>query len=142
MLVIKLCPDLVTTWTVAHQAPLSIEFSRQEYWNGLPFPSPGDLLDPGIVPQSPALKEDSLLSEPPRKSRERGQWAKWQETIHLVNNRDLLAEKEKQEPPDLPETTHLGVTGVLEADKERRERQDSPDAECNLLLIMPSLQYT
>lgn len=59
-----------------------------------------------------------------------------------MNNRDLLADKEKQEPPDLPETTHLGVTGVLEADKERRERQDSPDAECNLLLIMPSLQYT
>lgn len=59
-----------------------------------------------------------------------------------MNNRDLLADKEKQEPPDLPETTHLGVTGILEADKERRERQDSPDAECNLLLIMPSLQYT
>ena len=77
--------------------------------------------------------------EPPRKPRERGEWAKWQETIHLVNNRDLLADKEKQEPPDLQKTTHLGV---LEGDKERRERQDSPDAECNLLLIMPSLQYT
>ena len=63
------------------------------------FPSPGDLLDPGIAPQSPALQEDSLLSEPPRKPRERGQWAKWQEIIHLVNNRDLLADKEKQEPP-------------------------------------------
>ena len=59
-----------------------------------------------------------------------------------MNNRDLLADKEKQEPSDLPETTHLGVTGVLEADKERRERQDSPDAECNHLLIMHSLQYT
>ena len=53
-----------------------------------------------------------------------------------MNNRDLLADKEKQEPPDLQKTTHLGV---LEGDKERRERQDSPDAECNLLLIMPSL---
>ena len=43
----------VTPWTVAHQAPLSIEFSRQEYWSGLPFPSPGDLPDPGIEPTSP-----------------------------------------------------------------------------------------
>ena len=44
-----------TPWTVAHQAPLSMEFSRQEYWSGLPFPSPGDLPDPGIEPRSPAL---------------------------------------------------------------------------------------
>ena len=40
----------VMLWTVAHQAPLSMEFSQQEYWSGLPFPSPGDLLDPGIKP--------------------------------------------------------------------------------------------
>ena len=57
-----------TPWTVACQAPLSMEFSRQEYWSGLPFPSPGDLPDPGIVPGSPALQADSLLSEPPGKS--------------------------------------------------------------------------
>ena len=56
-----------TAWTVAHQAPLSMEFSRQEYWSGLPFPSPGDLLDPGIEPGSLALQADSLPSEPPRK---------------------------------------------------------------------------
>ena len=55
----------VTLWTVAHQAPLSMEFSRQVYWNGLPFPTPGDLPDPGIEPGSPALQEDSLSSEPP-----------------------------------------------------------------------------
>jgi len=54
-----------TPWTVAHQAPLSMGFSRQEYWSGLPFPSPGDLLDPGIEPTSPALWEDVLTSEPP-----------------------------------------------------------------------------
>ena len=76
------------------------------------------------------------------KCRETGTGAKWQEIAHLVNSEGPWTDKEKQEPPDLPETTHLGVTGVLEADKERRERQDSPDAECNLLLIMPSLQYT
>ena len=54
----------VTPWTVACQASLSMEFSRQEYWSGLPFPSLGDLLDPGIEPESPALQSDSLLSEP------------------------------------------------------------------------------
>ena len=57
----------VTPWTVAYQAPLSMEFSRQEYWSGLPFPSPGDLPDPGIEPRSPALQADALLSEPPGK---------------------------------------------------------------------------
>ena len=51
-------------WTIAHQTPLSMAFSRQEYWSGLPFPSPGDLPDPGIEPTSPALQADSLLSEP------------------------------------------------------------------------------
>ena len=57
------CPTFATPWTVAHQAPLSMEFSRQEYWNGLLFPTPGDLPDPGIEPASPALQADSLLSE-------------------------------------------------------------------------------
>ena len=48
-----------TPWTIAHQAPPSMEFSRQEYWSGLPFPSPGDLPDPGIEPRSPALWADT-----------------------------------------------------------------------------------
>ena len=57
-----------TIWTVAYQAPPSMEFSMQEYWSGLPFPSPGDLPDPGIEPRSPALQaEDTLSSEPPGK---------------------------------------------------------------------------
>ena len=54
----------VTPWTVAHQASLSMGFSRQEYWGGLPFPSPGEFPDPGIEPRSPALQVDSLPSEP------------------------------------------------------------------------------
>ena len=62
-LVAKLCPTLVTPWTVACQAPLSTGFSRQEYWSGLPFPSPGDLPDLGIKPRSPALQADSLPTE-------------------------------------------------------------------------------
>ena len=53
-----------TPWTVAYQAPPSVGFSRQECWRGLPFPSPGDLPDPGIKPGSPALQADALLSEP------------------------------------------------------------------------------
>ena len=59
MLVAQSCL-FATPWTVAHQAPLSMEFSRQEYWSGLPFPSPGDLPDAGIEPRSPALWADSL----------------------------------------------------------------------------------
>ena len=55
---------LVTPWPVAYQASLSVGFSRQEYWSGLPFPSPGDLPNPGIEPKSPALKADALTSEP------------------------------------------------------------------------------
>ena len=62
------CVQLFSTlWSVAHQAPPSMGFSRQEYWRGLPFPSPGDLPDPGIKPGSPALQTDALPSEPPGK---------------------------------------------------------------------------
>ena len=58
-----------TPRTVAHQAPLSMGFPRQEYWSGLPFPSPGDLLDPGIEPRSPTLGGGFFITEPPRKPR-------------------------------------------------------------------------
>jgi len=54
----------VTPWTAAYQAPLSLGFSKQEHWSGLPFPSPGDLCNPGIKPRSPALQADSFPSEP------------------------------------------------------------------------------
>ena len=57
----------VTPWTVAYQAPPYMGFSRQEYWSGLPFPSPGDLPEPGLEPGSPALQTDALPSEPPGK---------------------------------------------------------------------------
>ena len=59
--------DSETPWTVAYRAPLSMGFSRQQYWSGLPFPSPGDLPNPGIEPGSPALHTDALVSEPPGK---------------------------------------------------------------------------
>ena len=58
-------PLFVTPWTVAHHAPLSMGFSSQGYWNGLPFPSPGNLPNPSIKPGSPALQADSFPSELP-----------------------------------------------------------------------------
>ena len=64
-LITKLCPTLETPWTIARQAPLSIGFFRQESCSGLPFPSLGDLPNPGIKPETPALQADSLLTELP-----------------------------------------------------------------------------
>ena len=64
MLVARL---FATSWTAAHQSPLSMEFSRQEYWSGLPFPSPGDLPNSGIETGPPALQTDCLPTEPPGK---------------------------------------------------------------------------
>ena len=62
-LVAKLCPTLVTPWTIACYAPLSMGCPRQTYWSGLLFPPLGDLPDPGIEPRCLALQADSLLSE-------------------------------------------------------------------------------
>ena len=63
--VVSVSTQFVTAWIVAHQAALSMKFSRQEYWTGLPFPPPGDLPKLGIEPGSPALQADSLPPEPP-----------------------------------------------------------------------------
>ena len=71
-----------TPWTVAYQAPPSKEFSRQVYWSGLPFPSPGDLANPGIEPGSPTLQADALPSEPPGKP-----WCIYAE--HIMRNAGL-----------------------------------------------------
>ena len=59
----------VIPWSVAHQAPLTVEFSKQKYWSGLPFPSPGELPDPGIKPASPALASGLFTTEPPGKQK-------------------------------------------------------------------------
>ena len=72
-----------TPWTVARQAPLSVEFSRQEYyWSEEPFPSPGDVPNPGIEPRSPALQADSLLPEPAGKPGEYWVKARNYSTLH------------------------------------------------------------
>ena len=62
-LVTKSCPTLVTPWTVACQAPLSMGLSSQDYWSGVPFPSPGDPPNPGLKPGSPTLQAKSLPTE-------------------------------------------------------------------------------
>ena len=82
-----------TPWTVTYQSPLSMGFSRQEYWSGLPFPSPGDLADPGIEPGSPAFQADALTSELPGKPPKDynlffsvipGVWQRGKASIHLI----------------------------------------------------------
>ena len=82
-----------TPWTVARQSPLAMGFFSQEYWNGLPFPSPGNLSDPAIELTSPALQVDSLPSEPPGKVSR--------------NHRDIPA------APEWPEGLQKEVTGAL-----------------------------
>ena len=67
MITISRVQFFATPWTVFYQALPSMGFSRQEYWSGLPFPSPGDLPNPGIEPGSPTLQADALPSEPPGK---------------------------------------------------------------------------
>ena len=67
VIVAQSCLTVCNACAVAHQTPLSMGFSRQEYWSGLPFSSPGDLPNPGIEPGSPALQADALPSEQPGK---------------------------------------------------------------------------
>ena len=66
-------------WTVVYQAPPSMGFSRQEFWSGLPFPSPGDLPYPGIEPRSPALQADALTTEPPGKPQ-----SHYEKSLHTI----------------------------------------------------------
>ena len=106
-------PDaFVTPWTVARQAPLSIGFSKQECWTGLPFPSPGDLPNPGIEPTSPALEGGLFTAEPPGKP---SQLSEQQFTCKAVGTsamkrpslRMVLAVRRNK-------TSRKGVTSLLE----------------------------
>ena len=107
----------MTLWAVAHQAPLSMEFSRQEYWSGLPFPFPGDLLDPGIKSGSPALQADSLLSEPPGKPQcQKAKPKGLKLSIRLERNPHVITKlltpgkkrkKEKRTPVNIPQAESL-----------------------------------
>ena len=110
-LLVKLSPTFVTTWTVACQAPLSTGFSRQEYWNGLPFPSPRDLPDPGIKHASPALQEDSFTTETAGKPSVRlGKWQKFIATKWLtwdVNPSQLIQEPIQRLSPIAAKSIHF-----------------------------------
>ena len=89
-LVTKSCLILCDLWTIACQAPLSLGFPRQDYWSGLPFPSPGHLPDPGIIPASPALAGGVFTTEPPGKP-------KYTIEIHKYKVNLILAESTKCE---------------------------------------------
>ena len=94
----------VTPWSIDCQAPPSMGFSRQEYWSGLPFPSPGDLSNSGIEPRSPTLQADSLPSEPSGKSYQfvqvdrklisRLQLRKYMVTYFMINDRHKMNSSE------------------------------------------------
>ena len=91
--VVSVMSNSVTPWIVACQASLSMEFSRQEYWSGLPFPSPGDLPDPGIEPRSLALQGDSLPSEPPGKLLRLVRWTQLEDLSRRLIWSDFLLKR-------------------------------------------------
>ena len=84
------CSVFATPWTITCQVPLSMGFSRQEHWSGLPFPSPGDLPNPGIKPGSPTLQVDSLPAEPPGKPKECQTISKMNSTNQIMLGNFLL----------------------------------------------------
>ena len=118
--------DSVTPWTAARQAPLSKGFSRQEHWSGEPFPSPGDLPNPGIEPRSPTLQADSLPFEPPGKPKNtgvgslsllQGIFPTWEANQGLLCCRRILYQLSYQESPHHHPSQHLLTTpGPLHLD--------------------------
>ena len=124
----------------AHQAPLSTEFSRQEYWSGLPFPSPEDLLHPGIEPGSLSLQADSLPSEPPGKPRGLGEGDETQETGR--HEQDTTGKKGPQKESPGPPSQRWECTASLSKPPKRLWKTDShergPNREAALLGQEPS----
>ena len=104
-------PDSATLWTVARQVPLPMGSSRQEYWTGLPFPTPGDLLDPGIELGSPATQVASLLSEPPDKP------PGWKIEIKLL---PFAGDKTVENPKESPRQHFLQI--IKELNKVTKHR--------------------
>ena len=111
----------VTPWTVAYQAPLSMGFSRQEYWSGLPFPSPGDLPNPGVKPRSPALQADGY-SEPELDHKEDWELKNWKFCI-------VVLEKTLESPL------------VCKEIKPINPKEINPEYWLEELMLKPNLQY-
>ena len=110
------CPTLCNPWTVAHQAPLSIELSRQEYWSGLPCPSLGDHPDPGIKSGAPALQTDSAPSEPPgeplrRQKRGDQKHSRWESNLCKDSNSSVILLQGKEDS-DIWRSRSWGGGGV------------------------------
>ena len=107
-----------TMWTVAYQASQSMKFSGLEYWSGLPFPSPGDLPDPGIEPSSPTLQAGALLSEPPGKPREAKGKGENERYTHLNAEFQRIARRDKKaflsdQCKEIEENNRMGKTRDL-----------------------------
>ena len=121
--------------TVAYQAPLSMGFSRQEYWSGLPFPSPGHLIDQGVESVSPTLQADALLSEPPGKSVvDRVPKELWMEVHNIVQEavtKTIPKKKKCKEAKWLSEEALQIVEDIKEV-KGKREKEKTYPTECRV----------
>ena len=119
-----------TLWTVTHQAPLSVEFSRQEYWSGLPFPSAGDLPDPGIEPMSPALQAN--LSKPPGTAA-----ANW----NISSVQSLIRVRLFETPWTAAHQASLSITNSWNSSKPMSIESVMPSSHLILcpLLLLPSI---
>ena len=106
--------SFVTPWTVAQEAPLSMGFTRQEYWSGLPFPSPADLPNPGIKPRSPALAGRFFIAEPPGKPRVR-----WGSSKGMIRG-------QPRPRPGCRMQQSLGVETVIPRDKKIKSARKGP----------------
>ena len=104
--------------SIACKAPLSMGFSRQEYWSGLPFPSPVDLSDPGIEPRSPTLQAEALTSELPRVGAKSSQWL-----VSLYNEVHVKTRREDQEMTEWSNpATNQGIPRIARSHQNREQQ--------------------
>ena len=131
-LVTKLCLTLLwPLWSVAHQTPLSMGFPRQEYWSGLPFPSPGDLSNLGIEPVSPVLADGFFTTESPGKPQIRWYWGTNQQTERQSYRSHLAWRKKRKRTKRNKDSsrakiswTNIRIIGVLERGKKENKTEE------------------
>ena len=128
----------MTVWSVAHQTPLSMGFFRQEYWSGLPFPSPGDRPNLGVEPGSPALQADSLPSEPPGKPKHTQECAgvgasprRWQGCSSLWSEGFTTVEEEEVARAEVTARKSSNWQSIVrQVTGSRSERRQKHQPEC------------